>query len=196
MNWTDASLPPHLLTGASTTWNRGGQSELSESQLHGFLSSTFSSRKDLACGPRLELGKSGNTSKWMTTMIMMMMMMKSSSSPRFTTTTTPHNITPSPVLKAWHTAPKEKKQKTEPEEAKTKKRSTKQVREQKKLRKKRKIKREGGETKQDERETERREEVTRDEQSDAREDTITNPWSKHKRGNMALFSLSSLLFST
>jgi hypothetical protein len=28
-------------------WNRGGQSELSESQLHGFLSSTFSSKKDL-----------------------------------------------------------------------------------------------------------------------------------------------------
>lgn len=154
----------------------------------------------LACGPRLELGKSGNTSKWMTTMIMMMtmmmMIMKSSSSPRFTTTTTPHNITPSPVLKAWHTAPKEKKQKTEPEEAKTKKRSTKQVPEQKKLRKKRKIKREGGETKQDERETERREEVTRDEQLDAREDTITNPWSRHKRGDMALFSLSSLLFSS
>jgi hypothetical protein len=78
----------------------------------------------------LELGKSGNTSKWMATMIMvmmMMMMMKSSSSRRFTTTTTPHNIAPSPVLKAWHAAPKEKKQKTEPEEAK--KRSTKEVRE-------------------------------------------------------------------
>jgi hypothetical protein len=85
----------------------------------------------LACGPRLELGKSGNTSKWMTTMIMVMMMMMmmimKSSSRRFTTTTTPHNIAPSPVLKAGHAAPKEKKQKTEPEEAK--KRSTKEVRE-------------------------------------------------------------------
>jgi len=148
----------------------------------------------------LELGKSGNTSKWMTmtimVMMMMMIMMKSSSSRRFTTTTTPHNITPSPVLKAWHTAPKEKKQKTEPEEAKQTKNAV-----QKKFESRRSSARNGkssgrgGKETGRERKRERRKEVTGDEQSNTREDTITNPWSRHKRGDMALLLFSSLLSS-
>jgi hypothetical protein len=40
-DWTDASSPPHLLTGVSTVCYRGGQSdELSESQLSTLPSST------------------------------------------------------------------------------------------------------------------------------------------------------------